>query len=548
MMAHYDYCCSEDGHGLKYPGFSVVLLQVFSVEDVKDFVKPTVLLRTGCIKPVENGIDCLIFNTIESNSDNIQRYELPGFDFTMPLEDPYPVTLSGHVKVKMSILFKNTVSISYRFVFDGSETLCKMSEAVSTDHIIALLATHLSAEHWSKNKGKSETDINMEISDFRVDGMRIDSNGCYIAGQPESFTLDGAGRVFDKISSRYKLFIKSNCTRFKKSVTREQKIIYRKKYATVANDSMYDFHYAMVDIWEDVMHPVSENGATADLFGNGRPDRLSEAEVVSHIRDMHKPELIGLMTLYPGEWPYRDAKAYDEVCGENIAIDTDDLVLVNNNVCVVIGTYGRRGADSPVDWEEHLTERSKYDVSWPEYLLILEMVIAKKFVVINAKDQLIEATLGVDDVTASELIAQNASLSVKLSRLVLQLDVVKYSRFMSHKVMFDRTTHRLELDKDIELLNRMMDIVDNSLHNMSDYKSMKSDSMLNFILVLISMASTFQLFFMDSEMPFLNQFGLPGSKFATSLLWVVATVTVFAILLLFYKGLRNIWKKIKNLM
>lgn len=547
-MTHYDYCCSEDGHGLKYPGFSVVFLQVFPVEAIKDFVMPAGLLRSGCIKPVENGIDNLIFNTAESNADNIQRYELPGFDFTMPLKTPYPITFSGHVKVKMSVLFKNAISISYRFVFDGSETLCKMSEAASTDHVIALLATHLSAEHWSKNKGKSETDINMEISGFQIDGFRIDENGCYIAGQPESFSLDGAGRVFDRISSRYKLFIKNSCTRFKKSVTKEQRIVYKKKYSSAANNSVYDFHYAMVDIWEDVMHPVIENGSIDDLFGKERAERLSEAEVVNHIRDNHKPELIGLMTLYPGEWPYRDAKAYDEVCGENIAIDTDDLVLVNNNVCVVIGTYGRRGADSPVDWKEHLEERSRYDVSWPEYLLILEMVIAKKFMVMNAKDQLIEATLTVDNVSSSELIAHNASLSMRLSRLVLQLDVVKYSRFMSHKVMFDRTTRRLELDKDIELLNRMMDIVDNSLRNLSDYKSMKSDSMLNFILVLISMASTFQLFFMDSEMPFLSQFGLPGNKFATSLLWVVATITVFAVLLMVYKLLRSICERIKNML
>ena len=196
---------------------------------------------------------------------------------------------------------------------------------------------------------------------------------------------------------------------------------------------------------------------------------MTEAQIVSHIRDFHKPELIGLMTLYPGEWPYRDAEAYDDVCGENIAIDTDDLVLVNGNMSIVLGTYGRRGDGQEtagtvekkgVNWAEHLKERARYHVSWPEYLLILQMVLAKKYVIGRANDVLIDATLSASSTSSLDLIGQNAKLSMRLSRMVLQLDVVKYSKFASHKVMFDRTTRRLNLDNDLDRLNEMMSMVD----------------------------------------------------------------------------------------
>jgi len=546
-MDNNNYCCSKDGHGLKYPGFSVVLLQLFAIDGIKDFKEPAKAVRTGFIRPVGNGIDRLIFNLDNDNKENIKRYELGGFDFSLPLEKPYKVTLSGHVKVKMSVFFGNTVSVSYRFVFDEDESLCRMSEPVATDHIIALLSIHLSAEHWSRNKGKSETDINTEIADFVISGLKLDECGNILGEESESMTLSGVGRVFDKISVRYKNFVKNCCTVYKGGTGTEYRRFYAKNGCSRTNNSMDDLHYAMVDIWENLMHPVKEkDGREGDLFAVSRNPKLSEADIVAHIRDWHKPELMGLMTMYPEEWLYRDSAAYDEVCGENIAIDTDDLVLVNNNVCMVIGTYGRRGTDAPVDWEEHLKERSKYDVSWPEYLLILEMVLAKKFVIGYAKDRLIDATLGLEKVSSSDLIARNAALSIRLSRMELQLDVVKYSRFMSHKVMFDRTTRRLDLDRDTEILNGLMEVVDNSLHNLSDYKAMKSDFILNFILALISMASTFELFFQQSEMPFLTYFGIANSKFAAILVWVVATVTFFGILLVIANALKKVYYKING--
>lgn len=549
IMNGHDYCCSVDSHGLRYPGFSVVFLQIFCLDYARDFFIPKDITDAGVITRKVKDIDSQIFTLNKTDRDSIRRFDLPGFRFEVTLDEPYTLTLKGKVFVEMSILFNHTISLSYRFVFDGNH--CSLTGgdgsvcAAATDHLIALLSTHLSAEHWSRNKDRDETDINLEINDFLINGLRFSANGDLIESPDEPEVLSGEGRIFDYVSSRYKSFIVNHCTIFKKNLPADEKRLYFKRRKKAQSDSSNDLHYAMVDIWESISHPLEDG---TDLFDDKREDKLSEADIVNHIRDFHKPELIGLMTLYPGEWPYRDAEAYDECCGENIAIDTDDLVLVNNSVCVVIGTYGRRGKDSPVDWEEHLKERSEYHVSWPEYLLILEMVLAKKHVLCFATDELVESTLNAENESATELIAHNAALGMRLSRMELQLDVVKYSKFTSHKVMFDRTNRRLEIGQDFERLNGMMDIVDNSLHNLSDYKSLRSDFILNFILALISVASTFELFFQSTEMPFLEYFGFEDNHFAAVFLWVVATVTFFGLLLVVVSVGKKIIRKIKSLL
>lgn len=84
------------------------------------------------------------------------------------------------------------------------------------------------------------------------------------------------------------------------------------------------------------------------------------------------------MSLYPEEWPYRMDSSYEDICGKNIAIDTDDLVLANENMSLVIGTYGNRGKEAPTDWKKHLARRDRYHVSWPEYLVLVEILLAKK--------------------------------------------------------------------------------------------------------------------------------------------------------------------------
>lgn len=584
----YDYCCSRDGHGLEIPGFSSVFIQTFSIKQELQFLLPDCYVRhlpgdedyvfhkdkfvyeekadalAIPIVPMGRSIEKQIFvlrNEGKSPDEkNVRRFSLRGFDFEMPIEpeedEIEPRLLKCHVNVEMSLFFGNTVSITYRFLFNGhSGTL---SAPVGIDHIIALLSTWLGAEYWSRDvnesceDGASRTNINLE-GDFKVENLFFSELGNPLE-EGVCLPMGSGERGFGKIAVRYKRFIYRCCTRLSKSLSGEEKAKFSKFLKTTPVSIVNDSRFAMVDLWEDIRHPLPDG---TDLFSNDRPDRMTEAQIVSHIRDFHKPELIGLMTLYPGEWPYRDAEAYDDVCGENIAIDTDDLVLVNSNMSIVLGTYGRRGDGQEtagtvekkgVNWAEHLKERARYHVSWPEYLLILQMVLAKKYVIGRANDVLIDATLSASSTSSLDLIGQNAKLSMRLSRMVLQLDVVKYSKFASHKVMFDRTTRRLNLDNDLDRLNEMMSMVDSSLHNLSDFKSMKSDFVLNFILAIISVASTFELFFQQSEMPFLTYFGIQSSHLAAVVVMVVACVTIFGILLVISKTIRSIVSRIKEVL
>ena len=136
---------------------------------------------------------------------------------------------------------------------------------------------------------------------------------------------------------------------------------------------------------------------------------------------------------------------------------------------------------------------------------------------------------------------------MRLTRMVTQLDVVKYSKYPSHKVMFDRTTARLGLNEDYERLTGLMESVDNSLHNMSDYKSMKSDFFLNIVLAIISCASTFELFFQEDEMPFLTYFGVESNRLAAIVVAIVAAITMFALLLVLTNSIRSVWERFTNL-
>lgn len=577
---------------LTYPGFSVVFIQTFSVHHTKEFILPEKAMsqlhteykaydeKSGVyyekadalkvpIAWMERDIENQIF-ALPSDSPleapaavkkklfgktrrvpmkgNVRRYSLRGFDFTMPIvpaedEAIYPVTLRGHCNVEMNLFFGHTVSITYRFLFDNHT--CFISSPVVTDHLIAFLSNWLSAEFWSKEEGSDKTGIDYETH-FAVDAIWFDEDGNPL-DKPVSISNLGTGRSFDAVALRYKNFIYKHCSQFKEDIPVAEQRTLSHRWAKTPFTVDNDLHYAMVDIWENVQHIMPDG---TDMFENDKtkPGYMKEAEIVDHIREEHKSELIGLLSLYPEEWPYRDPEAYDEVCGENIAIDTDDLVLAGSSLCMVLGTYGRRGqGEEGVNWEEHLKERAHYHVSWPEYLMILQMILAKKYVIDLASNTLVLSTLDAEKKSSQDLIGENAELSMRLTRMVTQLDVVKYSKFPSHKVMFDRTTARLGLEEDYERLKDLMESVDNSLHNISDYKSMRSEFLLNIILALISVASTFELFFQNSEMPFLTYFGVENSRLAAVVVAVVAAVTMFALLLVVTNSIKSIWERIRTI-
>lgn len=604
----FDVCCSEQFHGMAYPHFSIVFIQTFSInhflefklpvsmmktEDVKDdsypktaddYEAPIVLMNRGMedeifVLPDNDFVRKPFMGRCSFSPNNIYRFTMRGFDFRMPIvpksdKDNFEhVVLEGHAYVEAALFFSHTVSLTYRFCFDGekAKVLDVEGKPVSavTDHIISFLSTHLSAEYWSQKESSDSASDNSAHSakssgtkttiakhtSFFIKNFRFDEDGRYLT-EPVDLDLTGDGRSFDTVALRYKKYIYSHCRYRNIFPLRDlaEHVLYRwRNPMTVDNDN----HYAMVDIWEDVTHPTGMDD-DPDYFSETRKDKLSEKAIISHIYDWHKPELIGLMTLYPGEWVYRDSEAYDEVCGEDIAIDNDDLVLAGSNVSLVIGTYGRRGNKkkkskgqdaTKVDWVEHLEDiRKVYHVSWPEYLVILQMVLAKKHVVGIAKEQMVKVTLSTQSMSSSELIKENSELGMRLSRMIMQLDLLKYSKFASHKVMFDRTTERLNLNNDVKELKDISEMIDSSLHNLSDYKSVQSDYLLNIVLSIISVISALSLLFQEPSLPFmdtsrlrfLKDMGTQDHIIANWIVTVIAAIVIFAILIVFFWAFRKL--------
>lgn len=566
---------------LYYPGFSAVFIQTFSIHYARQFKLPDLvheatvpgspyydeqskrfIERADALnvplalarREIEEQIFILHPEKPEEKR-NVRRFSLRGFDFDMPLyASEKDATLGrecqrmkGHCNVEMSLFFGHVVSITYRFLFDGATAT--LARDATTDDVVALLSTWVGAEFWSKDILDSEhpgkTDINLE-SRFIVHDLHFDAEGRFLP-EGDSFDKWMKGRHFDEIALRYKTFIYKSCTQFRKDVSRKDRQGFRFS-GTVEND----LHYAMVDIWENVELRVEKSEDAPDKFFGWRTTEESE-KIVACIRDEHKPELMGLLTLYPKEWPYRDPRDYDDVCGGDIAIDTDDLVICGSSVCLVLGTYGLRGDSSRgVDWIEHLRERAMYHVSWPEYLVILQIVLARKYILASAADRLVETSMDMTRKAPRRLIRENAELSLRLSRMILQLDIVKMYKFPAHKIMFDRTAQRLELEKDVEKLRFSMDTMDSSLHNISDSKSAHSEFLVNIILGFISIASAFQLLFQEAKMPFLRFFTKQGSPadapepLAALIATAVAALVIYALLYLLVELVKNWMENNKN--
>ena len=291
-------------HMLTYPGFSVVFIQTFSVHHTKEFILPeeahaqvdtafqdydpvreVYIEKADALRTPIAHIEKDIENQIFTKGD-VRRFSLRGFNFTMPIvpaedESIYPVTLKGHCNVEMNLFFGHTVSITYRFLFDGHA--CTLSRSVTTDHIIAFLSNWLSAEFWSKEEGSDKTAIDYKTH-FAVDAIWLSADG-HPLREPEAIANLGSGRNFDAVALRYKNFIYQHCSQFKEDTPLAERKRLQRRWQPGSFTVDNDLHYAMVDVWENLQH-WEEDGT--DLFDNNRPDRMTEAEIIAHIREEHK--------------------------------------------------------------------------------------------------------------------------------------------------------------------------------------------------------------------------------------------------------------------
>lgn len=213
---------------------------------------------------------------------------------------------------------------------------------------------------------------------------------------------------------------------------------------------------------------------------------------------------------------------------------------------LVIGTYGNRGKESPTDWKKHLARRDRYHVSWPEYLVIIEILLAKKHAInyvlnkyiFNSRQAIKDGsnpesrdgqqgfTLINDKIL--DMIEQNARLSISLSDFILQLDSVRYLRYVSHKHMYHETSRRLRIENDELQLKDITERVDKSLNNANNIADLKEANNTKNILLFISIASLFGVLLEgNGEAPVFSMISKEFGVFTAILLVVITTIGIY---------------------
>lgn len=468
--------------GLLYNHFSIILLQTFTSVRIQ-------IPQNSFIRPMLKGnIDEQLFTHKEKIID---RYELKGFDIRIVTDAPRHIVLEGHVHVWAAVFFDSTVQISYRLIvppggeIDGTD-FCRISTPLTTDELIVIGGIVQHVEHWIYNPKKERQEIDGSLKTIEITNFHLDADSHYREEE-----LSEADLTFEEIQRRYRNF-------FDKTSTEEFR---------------YDDHnYIFIDVWETLSH----QGKEIDF------NVMKEEEIIQHIEEHHRAELIGLMTLYPEEWPYRMESSFTDICGKNIAIDTDDLVLANENIAVVFGTYGKRGPDAPTDWIQHLGRRDRYHVSWPEYLVLVEILLAKKHIINYVLNKYIYNSRKAISENIHDMIEQNARLSVKLSNIVLQLNSVRYLRYMAHKHMYHETARNLKIEEDEKQLNETIKRVDKSLNNTNNVMEIKQANDTKYILLFISVASLFGVLLQGNEVPVFSRWSKEFGE-ATALILVIIT-------------------------
>lgn len=492
-------------HGLVYNEFSIILIQTFTSPgiEIPDLEKPE--FKPFIKRDRDGNFDDQLFtNTCpghpwDKSADRhergrqapqagprIERYRLKGFDIRVDIGGPTPARLWGRVHVRATVFFNKTVEISYRVIVTRTGKIngtrfCQTDVPFNTDQLIAVAGIVQHVEHWVYNRKLKGQEIDGSLKTVTIGDLHLDERSTF---HPTEVRTKGI--TLEEVQKRYRYFFDRQPLRDLARPSEEKEFEYG------------DHNYIFLDIWESVGHA-----------GPVRFDAMAEDEVIEHIERCHKAELVGLMTLYPEEWPYRADASLEDICGRNIAIDTDDLVLANENMALVVGTYGNRGKEAPTDWKKHLARRDRYHVSWPEYLVLVEILLAKKHTINYALNKYIfnsrrairensraDAGDGQNGFTIIndrilDMIEQNARLSIALSDIILQLDSVRYLRYMSHKHMYHETSRRLRVEDDERQLKEITERVDKSLTNANNIADLKEANSTKNILLFISIASLF---------------------------------------------------------
>ncbi|MFI3266344.1 MAG: hypothetical protein R3Y15_04245 [Rikenellaceae bacterium] len=526
-MINTDQC----NEGLIYNSFSIILFQTFTtnhprnleINENKGFVVP-LNTKASSENQSDTTVDNIDNEIFTHKATIVKRYGLPSFDVDIIIDERkkdktkpanfIPATLKGKVIVKAAVFFDNTVQLTYRIVVDLKQEYtpspCLTNRPIDTNEMIALASIVQQSEHWSLNKKDNVQAICETLESVKISGVKLSENSKY------SNNLEEEGLEIEEVMRRHHNLFEAN---------------------KIKLEQMRDQQYTLVDVWENFGHQPCP---TVDF------DKMSEDLIIEHIEKYHKNELIGLMSFYPKEWPYRMAASYDDICGRNIAIDTDDLVLANQNMCLIFGTYGKRGEESETDWKEHLAVRNIYNNSWPEYVAILEFLLVKKQTINYALGQYIASSDKIDSENTELLINkidENAQLCIDISNRLLKLNVIHYLRFAAHKHMYRLTSESLRIVDDKERLDSAMTNIDNALINANNVLEARQSERSKNILYFISIASLFGILLESDQIPMITR--LTNEDYGVWAAGVLEGATVVAIIIGMYMFISSL-VKVKN--
>ena len=541
--ASIDKIKQHDENGLSYPHLSIVFIQTFTVGNDGSGFK---FDKSGypyslhvSIEDIDSNVSSSIWTIDHLHGENnfYRHYELTGFDFKFDLPFSHHdynsfIHLHGKCKIKVAIFFERTVSITYRFVFDNNS--CFTDRAFNTESVIRFLSEYLLNTHFQQPLEEDDFD---EKYFCKLYNLPINQWGENAQNEKFSTYYD----VIDHIALRYKRHVL--LTMFRPG---REFMDFGDRSLAESISTAKDQKYALVDIWDDVVHPLPDG---SDLFSKAQYG-LNETEVFNHLKDSHKKELIGLMTTFEN-WKERSEDIFYTACGEDVSSGAYSYALVGDNVSVLFNLNHRAmESNDQYGFLDHLNDdinKRKYGLSWPQYLLILQFLLAKKSIIQHASRVILNNTVRqTGDNKISQLLKKNQDINFRMAKSMLQYDAVQYVYNPDIKLV-ERISNRLEVDKERHFFEHNMEIIDKSLRNIKDEISSSREISMNIILGIVSVISAFQLFFVGTRMPFLNDFWhIESGTIGALIITIVAAISIFIILIAIWSAFRSFFSNLSN--
>jgi hypothetical protein len=490
--------------GLVYNSYCIVWLDVFTAALSRE------LPSSQFCQPFASEVDREIFDPRFLERGLMSRFRLTGFQVSLKIDSSATSpAITGPVEVVVASYFDSSISITYRLAVGAAPSFCKATAALDSDQLILLAGAPLGCEHWSPaTRPREQSTISPALALCDVTSLHLDSTGQQLLA-PQS--LVNHENALTEVFGRYRTFLVDK--------------------SSPGSPPTYSTTYVVIDVWEDISD-------TPTSF-----DDWAAPAIVEHIAEHHKSELMGILTLYPYEWPYRDQRCFERVAGTNIAIDTDDLVLVSETVTLIVGPYGRRGAEAPTNWSAVLRDRSIDRVSWPELVHILEIVLAKLHAVRSAfyRLQLADITWRTRR-NGKDLIRENSLLALDVGRMLIDLDAVEFSRFASHRLLSRSLEERLGVAAAVAGLSTALAQIDSAVKNIDSIDDLRRSRIVRLFLAFITVASVFQLFFAPTSIPLVAD--LVSSAAASAVgMTLIGGVALATILMALVGGVLFLWRQ-----